>query len=716
MEKIAFLFLLVSLVACSESENVADFDDFGDLGSSSDVLAVESSSSVVELSSSTELSSATESVLFSSSSISVSESSSSISSSISSSAAITRIKICASMILTDGLDSIASSEDYSWDKGGGAGCGVASFVKGSGVSRIGASDYASYYDTLLARNPPAHMVALDTILEKRIQKLSESGIAPKLQAECIAQTELFEALGIDSVINKNSGVTKLTVSRALDYIFGGTTQSDFYKGVNDYFAENGTLLFEHYCNFEDLDNYKSERKNGRYYPNIFNTYPRYTLYDNSAFESKGCAGGIPRPIPLELVNETRRKCMKLPICDQSNRGTVVEVKHIYAYLGTVPFVCRDDGWNTPNAMEQETNGIPCDKEGKYVLYSKRPDTSFVCSLDSGWHIAMTIDAETFDVPCDEHGKLYKSPNRPNVTYVCRKDFFCRSNLTVGVCFSDGGWDFAQQKDFETLNAQCDSEGKTYQSPSDSNLYYVCHDGMWTEFFNMPCDTDNMRVTVKNENVNPGFDRYICYNKTWRRAGEWHTDFPTEYYFNPDFDYGSFEDPRDHRVYRTTVFKGKTWMAENMKYEGTFLTDNPQSTTCLQDSCKNLGRFYDLYTAAEVCPEGWRLPDSSDIEDFRGSPLDVRNLFSLLYSRGTNDPHGLSFIPTGRIRNQPDFSLYGGQGGSYLMWMSPTQEKKRRIAYINGNGVDFWWGEDLREMYAGKEYDYTTYVPVRCIKE
>jgi uncharacterized protein (TIGR02145 family) len=692
MKLFAFLFSVLVLFACSESENVAFFND-------SDLTAQEgSSSSFEELSSSSEIAASSSDVL------------------LSSSSAPMLIQNCVSMIITDGLDSIASSEDYSWDKGGGAGCGVAAFVKGSGVSRIGASDYASYYDTLLARNPPAHMVALDTILEKRIQKLSESGIAPKQQAECIAQTELFEALGIDSVINKKSGVTKLTVSRALDYIFGGTTQSDFYKGVNDYFAENGTLLFEHYCNFEDLDNYKSERKNGRYYPNIFNTYPRYTLYDNSAFESKGCAGGIPRPIPLELVNETRRKCMKLPICDQSNRGTVVEVKHIYAYLGTVPFVCRDDGWNTPNAMEQETNGIPCDKEGKYVLYSKRPDTSFVCSLDSGWHIAMTIDAETFDVPCDEHGKLYKSPNRPNVTYVCRKDFFCRSNLTVGVCFSDGGWDFAQQKDFETLNAQCDSEGKTYQSPSDSNLYYVCHDGMWTEFFNMPCDTDNMRVTVKNENVNPGFDRYICYNKTWRRAGEWHTDFPTEYYFNPVFDYGSFEDPRDHRVYRTTVFKGKTWMAENMKYEGTFLTDNPQSTTCLQDSCKNLGRFYDLYTAAEVCPEGWRLPDSSDIEDFRGSPLDVRNLFSLLYSRGTNDPHGLSFIPTGRIRNQPDFSLYDGQGGSYLMWMSPTQEKKRRIAYINGNEVDFWWGEDLREMYAGKEYDYTTYVPVRCIKE
>ena len=712
MKNFLCLLAVMALVACSESENVADSDAFGDFGSSGDVLAVESSSSFAELSSSTELSSATKSVLFSSSSISVSESSSSI----SSSAAITRIKICASMILTDGLDSIASSEDYSWDKGGGAGCGVASFVKGSGVSRIGASDYASYYDTLLARNPPAHMVALDTILEKRIQKLSESGIAPKQQAECIAQTELFEALGIDSVINKKSGVTKVTVSRALDYIFGGTTQSDFYKDVNDYFANTGTLLFEHYCNFKDLDSYKSERKNGRYLPNIFNTYPSYTLYDNSAFESKGCAAGIPRPIPLELVNETRRKCMKLPICDQSNRGAIVEVKHIYAYLGTVPFVCRENGWNTPNVMELTTDSIPCDKEGKYILYPARPDTSFVCSLDSGWHKAMTIDAETFDVPCDEHGKLYKSPNRSNVTYVCRKDFFCRSNSTVGVCFTDGGWDFARQIDFETLNSQCDSEGKTYQSPSDSNLYYVCHDGMWTEFFNMPCDTDNMRVTVKNENIYPGYDRYICYDKTWRRMGQWYSDYPTEYSFNPDFDYGSFEDPRDHRVYRTTVYKGKTWMAENMKYEGTFLTDNPQSTACLQDSCKNVGRYYDLYAAAEVCPEGWKLPDSSDIEDFRGSPRDIRNLFSQLYDRGSTDSLGLSFIPTGRIVNMADFNLVGGPGGAMLMWMSPTMEKKRRIAYINGIDVDYWWGEDLREMYAGQEYDYTTYVTVRCIKE
>ena len=111
MKNFLCLLAVMALVACSESENVADSDAFGDFGSSGDVLAVESSSSFAELSSSTELSSATESVLFSSSSISISESSSSI----SSSAAITRIKICASMILTDGLDSIASSEDYSWD-------------------------------------------------------------------------------------------------------------------------------------------------------------------------------------------------------------------------------------------------------------------------------------------------------------------------------------------------------------------------------------------------------------------------------------------------------------------------------------------------------------------------------------------------------------------------------------------------------------------------
>ena len=712
MKKFAYMISVVALIACTDPNNAIE-----PIESEITPEQVESLSSGSE-----ELPSP---VSVSSSSVSVGESSSSISLPIT----IVSVQNCVSMIITDGLDSIASSEDYSWVKGGGggAGCGSAAFVKGTGVSRANSPwdddtyrmqyNYTDLYDSSLAHNPPPHMIRLDTILEGRIQKLSEMGIAPE-EAECIAQMELFKALGFDSVISKKSGATKLTIDRALDYIFGGTTQSDFYKDVNDYFANTGTLLPEHYCNFNDLEQFRSVRNNGKYYPNIFNTYPSYTLYDNSTFESKGCASGLPRPIPLGLVNETRRMCMNLPQCDQSIRDTIIRTKSVVGFMAsTIPYVCRENGWNTPTDMELETFGTPCDKEGRYIVYSKNSQISFVCSLDSGWYEAQTTDAETFDVPCDKNGKLYKSPNRPKITYVCRTTPFCRSIDTRvrGLCFTDKGWDIAQAIDFETGDDECDSEGKTHQSPSDSNLYYVCHDGIWTKFFDMPCDTDNMRVKIKNDQIYKNFESYICYDKTWRRIGSWHTDYPAEYYFNPDFDYGSFEDPRDHRVYRTTVFKGTTWMAENMRYEGTFLTDIPQSTTCLQDSCKNLGRFYDLYAAATVCPEGWRLPDSSDIEVLGNSPVEFEELFSQLSMRVSTDSYGMSFVPTGRILNTEQ-DLSNGQGASLKIWMNPTQEKKRLAVQITSSGFGMWWGQDLREMYAGQEYDNTTYLPIRCIKE
>lgn len=719
MKKLAYWLLASSLIACSESNNAVALDNEiseaentpqGELFSSSFSSSLEISSSDQKQADS----------VLSSSSIAIKSSSSTLT--------FVSIENCKSFILAEGPDSIASSEDYSWTKGGGAGCGSAAFVKGTGVRKAGLwdddtykmpNDYTDIYDTFLAYNPPPHMIRLDSIIEGRIQKLSETGIAAE-QAECIAQTELFKALGIDSVISKKSGATKLTIDRALDYILGGTTQSDFYKDVYDYFASTGTLLPKHYCNFNDLEQFRSTRKQGKYYPNIFNTFPTYTLYDNSTFESKGCAAGTPRPIPLGLVNETRRICMNLPLCDQTIRDTIIWTKSIIGFMAsTIPYICKENGWNTPTDMELETFGTPCDKEGRYVVYSKNSQISFICSLDSGWYEAQTTDAETFDIPCDKNGKLYKSPNRKNITYVCRTTQFCRSvdfnNSPRARCFTDKGWDIAQTMDFETANDECDSEGKTRPSPSDSNMYYVCHDGIWTRFLDMPCDTDNMRVKIKNDQIYKNFESYICYDKTWRRIGAWYTDYPTEYYFNPDFDYGSFEDPRDHRVYRTTVFKGTTWMAENMKYEGTFLTDIPQSTTCLQDSCKNLGRFYDLYAAATVCPEGWRLPDSSDIEVLGNSPVEFEELFSQLSTRLSTDSYGMSFVPTGRILNTKQ-DLSNGQGGALKIWMNPTQEKKRLAAQITASGFGMWWDQDLREMYAGQEYDYTTYLAVRCLKD
>ena len=53
------------------------------------------------------------------------------------------------------------------------------------------------------------------------------------------------------------------------------------------------------------------------------------------------------------------------------------------------------------------------------------------------------------------------------------------------------------------------------------------------------------------------------------------------------------------------------MAENMKYEGASENERKEMTSC-NGNCENVGRYYNHEIAGEICPDGWRLPDSSDI--------------------------------------------------------------------------------------------------------
>jgi len=63
------------------------------------------------------------------------------------------------------------------------------------------------------------------------------------------------------------------------------------------------------------------------------------------------------------------------------------------------------------------------------------------------------------------------------------------------------------------------------------------------------------------------------------------------------------DSRDGNEYRTTVYNGRQWMAENLKFvtEGSFCYDNNSKI------CEKYGRLYAWNSAMTACPEGWRLP-------------------------------------------------------------------------------------------------------------
>ena len=68
------------------------------------------------------------------------------------------------------------------------------------------------------------------------------------------------------------------------------------------------------------------------------------------------------------------------------------------------------------------------------------------------------------------------------------------------------------------------------------------------------------------------------------------------------------DNRDRKIYETSMMGNRRWMSKNLNYRA-------RNSFCYDDdtlSCAQYGRLYDFETAGKVCPQGWRLPDSTDI--------------------------------------------------------------------------------------------------------
>ena len=82
---------------------------------------------------------------------------------------------------------------------------------------------------------------------------------------------------------------------------------------------------------------------------------------------------------------------------------------------------------------------------------------------------------------------------------------------------------------------------------------------------------------------------------------------TTKHLNPDIDYGEYLDVRDSQVYRTVLIGEQMWMAQNLNFniKGSYCYSNDSL------NCITKGRMYSWFLAREVCPIGWRLPDTTD---------------------------------------------------------------------------------------------------------
>ena len=205
MKKLAYLLSVVALIACSESENVAEADDVGD------VLAVESSSNVVELSSSTgdvPLSTTAQSSAMgktpTSSSLASEGGKSSVAVQSSSSGKNAKSSSSGTLVLSSGnekqvpsnsnyLDFLDEEMSSSFGCGGAGGAGAAGGAAG-GVTGMGIG--FSVDSSSLAIFPYTQ------IIKARTAKLVSNGVAVA-DAEKKAKEELIAALGLDTLFREN---------------------------------------------------------------------------------------------------------------------------------------------------------------------------------------------------------------------------------------------------------------------------------------------------------------------------------------------------------------------------------------------------------------------------------------------------------------------------------------------------------------------------------
>jgi len=179
-------------------------------------------------------------------------------------------------------------------------------------------------------------------------------------------------------------------------------------------------------------------------------------------------------------------------------------------------------------------------------------------------------------------------------------------------------------------------------------------------------------------------------------------------------YGNcFRDGRDGQTYKTTAeISGLVWMAENLNYE-------VNSSLCYDNSaeiCAKYGRLYEIksyYNSPDLCPDGWRMPDSVEWAslfarvggpEMAGGVLKTKTDWDESDAIGT-DNINFSALPGGIAFSQNNFK--GMFQNAYFMTSSKVAKNNNKYVvnlFYNENDVTF-----------RDDYSESQFVSVRCVK-
>jgi len=582
---------------------------------------------------------------------------------------------------------------------------------------------------------------LSAFVEKRLEILEKQGVAHD-SAWIQAAEELLQELGLDSLLADRQ-MPVYYMEYTLFYLYrSGSNQLKAY--LVDDFAD-GKLEPKNYC--------FSNKPYDKFDQVAFNFMPIGCVYDEHEILD-----------PEAIIKNIWRKCSGMPYCSDALVGKfnkdsslVCKSSRYYAYTITDNYTINDDtytNWEIASPLDVETSGNPCNADGKFIVSRKNPDRSYICTADSGWDSTTTVKIEMKQIPCDTVGALFKSKLNPGGVYICRDtvwtgeylwnreytlnawdkaapfeaevaDVPCEKNGEMiksvvapdsfHIC-RDGIWGLATRLERETYKIPCDEEGKHFESQELQSMYYVCHEGKWHQFDEITCE-NGARYSTANEKDKKYKTNYACKDGKWYSSKDESWEIPYELYFNPNIEYGSFSDPRDGRTYRTISYRGTTWMAENLKYQGTPETFEVDKKYCKSDNCKNSGYYYTINAAEQACPEGWRFPTNNEVallstpdDSEEVSVSSTRKLFNALFSQMNSlglgydglDKYGLSFTKTGLFNRE----VYVNSDYQYF-WIQDTGWKDITVAEITTYEIKSRkFSSDINNIKA----------PVRCVKE
>lgn len=177
------------------------------------------------------------------------------------------------------------------------------------------------------------------------------------------------------------------------------------------------------------------------------------------------------------------------------------------------------------------------------------------------------------------------------------------------------------------------------------------------------------------------------------------------------DTNTFLDSRDGQVYKWVMIGDQIWMAENLNFkpdsEPWVYNNNDLAYTNVY------GRLYDWETACKVCPEGWHLPEKTEVEQLRAFLGGDSIAGGKMKETGTN--HWVS--PNLGATNESGFTaLPGGLGYIDELYYIDSTAWFWTATKI---GDEIAWGNRLHYNFT-HFYNNASYIrhglSVRCVKD